>query len=1095
MRPRPPRSFVLLLLCSLAGSVRAQQDPLLPPPNGPRTTPSERIVLVGALVRVDAATPEAERVVVLEGGFVREVVAPEDWSASRAAGARVVDLKGLRLYPGFVDPYVEVDAPTPKADRPGAHWNPRVAPDRDVLHGSGLDAKTAADLRKLGFCAAGLAPRGGLFRGFGAVAPTSAPPTDAAAARARVLYPLAFQLVGLRSGGGGFGGGRPAADAPPEGPWSGYPNSLMGAIALVRQTYYDADFPAAGVSCLAPLRQDPPTWFDVDDELDLLRAAKIVAEHELAERNAVVFVGGGFEFRRLGAVAEALLAPSAFLKGLVVPLNFPDAPAVGTVAEQEAVELRDLMNWEQAPTNPRRLARAGVPFALTSARLRDRGVFHERLRSAIKHGLTEAEALAALTSTPATLLGLGGSLGVIAAGRVANLVVTDGPLFAEKTKIRDVYVSGVRHEVEPAPPRDLAGVWTVTFEGAAPPRARSFAIDADRNVKVRVDDRESDAKNVKFEHERLTFTVDHAPLGASGTYGVSAVVEGDEMTGVGARADGTRFRFTARRDPNASRPTSRPESAPASRPDEGAASGPASAPASRPVDESPPQALALPFGPYGFDAPASRPAVVHVVGGTVWTCGPEGVIEDGYVVVENGVVKEVGRGRPAGEADVVVDARGRHVTPGVIDCHSHTGVSGSVNEGGQAVTAEVRIQDVLDPDDVNWYRQLAAGVTCVNVLHGSANAIGGQNAVVKLRWGAEHPDGMRLRGAPGGIKFALGENPRQANSGGEGFGRAARDPRYPQTRMGVEALIRDRFHAARAYAVARERDPEGVRVDLELEALAEVLSGGRFVHCHSYRQDELLMLAKVAEEFGFRIGTYQHVLEGYKVADAIARSARGASSFADWWAYKIEVWDGIPHNGSLMREQGVVVSFNSDSDEMARRMNVEAAKAVRHGGTPEAEALKFVTLNPAYQLGVEGLVGSLEPGKHADFAVWSGPPLSTYARCEETWVDGVRRFSLADDAAHRGRIDGERARLIQKALTGGDKGGAGGGGGGRRGRGRPSDAADADAVVASAQDVDAPESAEARASRIARMRALFQRGDYRGMRPGDCGCAATESAR
>ncbi|MHC4492542.1 MAG: amidohydrolase [Planctomycetota bacterium] len=347
---------------------------------------------------------------------------------------------------------------------------------------------------------------------------------------------------------------------------------------------------------------------------------------------------------------------------------------------------------------------------------------------------------------------------------------------------------------------------------------------------------------------------------------------------------------------------------------------------------------------------------------------------------------------------------GPHLTPGIVDCHSHTGISKGINDSGQAVTAEVRIGDVTDPDHISWYRQLAGGVTTVHTLHGSANPIGGQNQINKIRWGALHPDDMHLKGAMPGIKFALGENVKQSNWGDEFT------VRYPQTRMGVETLIRDRFLAAREYLEGHDR------VDLELEALAEILQGKRLVHCHSYRQDEILMLCRIAQEFGFRIGTFQHVLEGYKVAEAIKAHAIGASAFSDWWAYKVEVQDAIPFNGTLMHEVGVSVSFNSDSNDLARRLNVEAAKAVKYGGVKPEEALRFVTLNAARQLAIDDRVGSLEVGKDADLVLWSGSPLSTYARCVATWIDGREYFSLEQDRKHRERIAAERRRLIAKLL-------------------------------------------------------------------------------
>jgi imidazolonepropionase-like amidohydrolase len=430
-----------------------------------------------------------------------------------------------------------------------------------------------------------------------------------------------------------------------------------------------------------------------------------------------------------------------------------------------------------------------------------------------------------------------------------------------------------------------------------------------------------------------------------------------------------------------------------------------------------------PFGAYALSELPAQESVV-ITNATVWTLDARGVIPNGWVVFSGGKIRSVGAGEPPAtpSGGRVIDAGGGHVTPGLIDAHSHTSLFGlGVNEAGQTVTSEVRIGDAFDPSAVNLYRQLAAGVTTVLSLHGSANPIGGQSQTHKLRWGARSPQEMRFEGSKPGIKFALGENVTRANS------RMPSD-RYPASRMGVDALIRDRFTAAREYAVARaSADPP--RRDLELDALAEVLAGERLVHCHSYRQDEILMLCRVAEDYGFTIGTFQHGLEVYKVAEAVREVALGASIFSDWWMYKVEVIDAIPFAGPLQTEVGVVTSFNSDSDELARRMNLEAAKARRYARTDaegepvisEVEALKFVTLNPAIQIGVADRVGSIEVGKDADLVIWTAHPLSTRAVASHTFVDGREHFSVEQDRAHRARIASERQRIIQKILGTPDK--------------------------------------------------------------------------
>jgi N-acetylglucosamine-6-phosphate deacetylase len=366
---------------------------------------------------------------------------------------------------------------------------------------------------------------------------------------------------------------------------------------------------------------------------------------------------------------------------------------------------------------------------------------------------------------------------------------------------------------------------------------------------------------------------------------------------------------------------------------------------------------------------------------------------------------------------MIIDATGKHISPGIIDCHSHMATDGGVNEGTQAITAEVRISDFIDCDDIDIYRQLAGGVTTANILHGSANPIGGQNQVIQLRWG-ELYDAMCFAKAPPGIKFALGENVKRSNMTEDA------SERYPQSRMGVDQLMRDAFHAAKEYQQQWSRweshhDTLPPRRDLELEALLQVLRGERWVHCHSYRQDEILALLRTCEEFGIKIATFQHILEGYKVADAMARHGAMGSAFSDWWAYKMEAYDAIPYNGAIMHKSGVVVSFNSDDQELARHLNHEAAKAIRYGQIEPEDALKFVTLNPAKQLRIDGHVGSLEPGKQADLVIWSGPPLSLLSRCEQTWIDGRKYFDIQEDIEMQEATNVTRARLVQKILLSG----------------------------------------------------------------------------
>jgi imidazolonepropionase-like amidohydrolase len=402
----------------------------------------------------------------------------------------------------------------------------------------------------------------------------------------------------------------------------------------------------------------------------------------------------------------------------------------------------------------------------------------------------------------------------------------------------------------------------------------------------------------------------------------------------------------------------------------------------------------------------------------------KGTMQNGSVLIENGKISAIGKNINAPADATVVDASGKFLIPGIIDCHSHTAVEGGVNEGTVSDSSMVDIRDVLNPSDINIYRALAGGLTVSNVLHGSANAIGGQTVVIKLRWGKTAQE-MIFEGATPGIKFALGENPKRQGYPAQGFGATGPAPerRYPGTRMGVEEVIRQSFLEAKAYQaewklynekVAKGEHAIPPRKDLRLEPLVEVLEGKRYVHAHCYRSDEILMLIRVADEMGFKIRTFQHVLEGYKVAKEIAAHGAGASTFSDWWSYKIEAYDASPYNAALMTKKGVVVSLNSDSDELQRHLNLEAAKVMRYGGLNENEALAMVTINPAKQLGIDDKVGSIEVGKSADLVLFDKHPLSGFSKPQKVWIDGHEYFDREKDIETRPEFEKKKKALQDK---------------------------------------------------------------------------------
>ena len=1029
-------AVALALAAFLSAPVAVAQDG---PLRGPRKVDPRWHALTHArLIPSPGALVEDATIVVRDG-----VVVSIEPGGAAPAGARVWDCTGMTVHAGFVEMFAGVDAPLPDATGLGGYWqSEKVVPQRSALDGERLSEGEVESLREAGFTAAAIAPGDGILGGSAAVVALGAGEGDTAAATPEVIEDGVYQTLAFRRASWGSEGAL------------AYPNSEMGAIALIRQALMDADHhaacmavDAAGVEGHEPpqpseamdalRRGGAPFLFDASNELQLLRAARLADEFD----RSVMILGSGMEFRRLGAVLAAGLP-------IAVPVNYPEAPDVSTSQEADAHSLRDLATWEQAPSNARRLVDGGATVALTSARLDDRGDFMAGVRAAIERGLDAEEALRALTTTPARLLGVDDRLGVVAPGRLAHLVVRTADPFEEDSEIRDVWVAGRRFEVEAAPEPTHEGDYAFKLDRPGAVVEGTLRIEGSKSAEILVGDASIELDDLKVGPQHLHFHLQSEALGRDGVFSGTGLFEGETIHGSLVGPDGVMLRWSATRTgdvpeededgkDDADGDDSDADDSDADDSDSDDSDSDDSDSDANDADPAP-ESLTVPFGAHGLGGYPDAETVL-IRNATLWTSAEAGIVEGAVLLVEDGKIRYIGPEELAPKVDGarVIDAGGGHVTPGLIDCHSHTGISGGVNETGRRVTSEVRIGDVINPDDINFYRQLAGGLTAANLLHGSANAIGGQNAVIKLRWGVDHPEAMKAEGAMPGIKFALGENPKRVAAGTD------RPDEYPQTRMGVAALIEDRLVAGREYREALERYaalPQWERArtmpprrDLELEALGEIVAGERWIHCHSYRQDEILMLARLAQAFGFKIGTFQHVLEGYKVAEEIAEAAVGASTFSDWWAYKFEVVDAIPHNAALMTDVGVNVSINSDSSEHARRLNTEAAKAVKYGRLDRAEALKLVTLNPAIQLGIGHRTGSLEVGKDADLAIWSGDPLSYQSRCVSTFVDGRELFSLEADAAARAAAEAERQRIIQKLLKKGSKPKKSRGGWGRRG--------------------------------------------------------------
>jgi imidazolonepropionase-like amidohydrolase len=927
--------------------------------------------------------------IVIRDGVITAVGA----NASVPADARIWKGDSLTVYAGLIDACVPMAEATsiggaqqgPRRPSPAPAGNPRgaahplasVTPELRIADKVPATKDQVEALRRAGFTTANLIPRSGIVRGQSAVVGLA----DPGAANAVIAADVA-QVISIE----------PARGT--------YPASLMGAIAVIRQAFMDARWyrdanlaytkspgierPEANLAWDAlqlPIVQAQPVMFVTDDMLEVLRAAAIAREADVR----CVIVGAGDEYKRVKDIAATNLS-------LIVPVAYPEAPDVSDPADAYEVSTEQLRHWDRAPSNASVLAKSGVTFALTANGLKDVKTFRGAVARAIARGLPRDQALAAVTTVPARLLGLGERMGTIAPGRIANLTVMRGDLFGEKSTVREVWVDGNRIEVE-KDSTALAGKWTLEGDTLLVTTGR------ENTVQIIAGHDTLRARNVKVDDQRLRFAVDRA--GSPRSYDLSAslgALSGTSATG------GTKSAVSLARLAD-----SKPE---VPKPDVPLESGP--------VVMGDPEAWRAPVPP--------QPSAVLIRKATVWTSGPQGMLENADVLVKGGRISAIGRNLSAPGNAVVIDGTGKHVSPGVIDEHSHSAILGDVNECTNILTCEVRIQDVINSESRQIYQQLAGGTTEMHLLHGSCNAIGGQCVVIKNRWGAD-PDALVFKDAPPTVKFALGENPKQSNWGADATGR------YPQSRGGVEQIIRDAFLRAKDYEAKRAeyaRTHRGlpVRRDLQLDALAEIVDGKRLIHCHSYRQDEILMLMRLTESFGFRVNTFTHILEGYKVADEMAAHGASALGFSDWWAYKYEVIDAIPWNGYLTWSRGVNTGFNSDDSELARRLNTESAKAVKYGGVPPAEALKFVTANPARSLKVEQRVGSLEVGKDADFVVWSASPLSPYAVAEQTWIEGRKYFDRAEDLAGRAALEKERMALIEKAKD--TKGGKRDGGAARK---------------------------------------------------------------
>lgn len=925
------------------------------PENGPANPTAECYAIVNATIWQDADNVLTEATLVIRKGKVeacgKNITPPRD--------AQIIQAKGRYVYPAFVELYSNYGMPThkhedsqesenkfvsAKAKYPYG-WNEAIRAEQHAAQVFAPDVKQANQLHQMGVGAVLTQIQDGISRG--------------TAAFVHVANSSAHQCIINEQQAASFSFKKGNSKQP-------YPQSLMGSIALLRQSYYDALWhkqqkEQSNLTLDALAKQmEMLSIFEASNQLDVLRAAKIKDEFKL---NYVVKTAGD-EYRNIEAIKQTGMP-------LIVPVNFPKPYNLNTPLDAQLISTSDLMHWETAPQNIAMLINGKIPFCITTTGCESAIEFFQNLNKTKQYGVSDAALLRALTETPAKLINQYKQLGSLHPGKFANFIICSQSLFEKNSQINEMWSMGIRHSIHPYNDINWNGTYTspqynVVIRNQGNELTLASTTDT-LNFRATVIQGKLNAQQGKTQLLVLSTTLDSSTW----PYTVQTAI----------------LRLTNEQGITTSHNILRTANDVAAKTDS------AKAMSSKSLSS-----IVFPFTDFGWQ---TQPTQEHIVfrNATVWTSEQEGILTQTDVEIKQGKIVAIGKNLAAKNAKEI-DAMGKHLTAGIIDEHSHIAIERGVNEGTQAVTAEVRIGDAVDNLDINIYRQLSGGVVGAQLLHGSANPIGGQSALIKLRWGLT-PEQMKIEQAPGFIKFALGENVKQSNWGDRAT------VRYPQTRMGVEQIMMDAFIRAREYEKQKNK-----RRDLELDAVLEILNSKRFISCHSYVQSEINMLMHLADSFGFTVNTFTHILEGYKVADKMKKHGAQASSFADWWAYKFEVIEAIPYNAAVLTQMGVNTAINSDDAEMGRRLNQEAAKAIKYGNITEEQAWNMVTINPAKMLKLDNRMGSIKIGKDADLVLWSENPLSIYAKALQTYVDGRCYFNRELDEQQRKYISANRQRII-----------------------------------------------------------------------------------
>jgi len=966
------RRIILSLLLVVLGVAAMAQETF--PINGVRDVRSGMYAFTNAtIVQNEHSKLERATLLIKQGKIIAVGV-----TVDVPKEAVVIDCKGKYIYPSFVDALTDYGAGTPKrtmggfnfgapgqfvSNKPGAYnWNQAIKPEINAVDNFTFDEAVASGFRSNGFGTVFTHVKDGIARGTGAVVSLANTNENNVVIKSKAAQVFSFDK-GTST--------------------QSYPSSLMGSIALLRQTYIDAKWytnkPASeGVNLsLEALNANAslPQIFVADDKWSTLRADRIAKE----VGTQYILRGADNGYQRIDELAKT---KAAYILGV----DFPAALDVEDPNDARFVSLADMKHWELAPTNPAAFEKAGINFSITSSDMKDGKQFLSNIRKAIQYGLSENKALEALTKTPATMLGVYDQVGSLETGKWANFIITTEPVFNANAKIIENWIQGNKYELNASEWNNFAGKYNLTINNNG--AKSSYTIDLKKDLSASVIGTDTLMAKVTVNESLIKISFPEKKGRVAENIRLSGVVSADTWTGFGTDAKGNKITWTA------------------------SLSAPLLAVAETKKASDSVKLISkvtYPFVGLGNQVLPQQETIL-IKNATVWTNEKEGILQNTDVLLKAGKIAKIGKALTEANARVI-DGTGKYLSPGIIDEHSHIAAM-SINEGAQSVTSEVRIGDNMNPEDINIYRQLSGGVTTSHILHGSANTIGGQTQLMKLRWGATD-EGLKFVGADPFIKFALGENVKRTTS--------TNNNRFPDTRMGVEEVLTDAFDRAVDYQKAMKANPTTTRRDLELEALSEIMNKKRFITCHSYVQTEITYAMRAIEKFkakgyDFNVNTFTHILEGYKVADKMKAHGSSAATFSDWFAYKTEVQDAIAYNAAIMQKVGINTVINSDDAEMARRLNQEAGKIVKYGGVSEEEAFKMVTLNPAKALHIDNKVGSIKVGKDADVVLWTENPLSIYAKSLYTIVDGTVYFDREKEATRSKEVVAERAKLIQKML-------------------------------------------------------------------------------